>query len=59
MPATLYESRINHCWDCKEARKSPELLGKEELVIVQCKLCNCIMNAKARLPNATCPIGKF
>jgi hypothetical protein len=25
----------------------------------QCKECGCIMNAKTKLPNASCPLGKW
>ena len=25
----------------------------------QCKECGCIMNAKVKLPNASCPLGKW
>jgi hypothetical protein len=25
----------------------------------QCKECGCIMNLKTRLPNASCPLGKW
>jgi hypothetical protein len=25
----------------------------------QCKKCGCIMQAKTRLPNAVCPVGKW
>ena len=25
----------------------------------QCKKCGCIMNAKVKLPNASCPLGKW
>lgn len=25
----------------------------------QCKECGCVMNAKVKLPNASCPLGKW
>ena len=35
--------------------------GCEHLIKLthQCKECGCMMDAKTKLPNATCPIGKW
>lgn len=33
----------------------PELIQ----ATTQCKKCGCLMNAKTKLPNAECPIGKW
>jgi hypothetical protein len=45
----IYLQRINTCKAC------PDLLK----VIQTCKKCGCIVPAKALLPNATCPAGKW
>ena len=37
---------------CKEC---PELIQ----LTTQCKKCGCLMNAKTKLPNAECPLGKW
>jgi hypothetical protein len=37
---------------CKEC---PELIKLTH----QCKKCGCFMSAKTKLPNATCPLGKW
>ena len=36
-------------------------LGCDRLIKLtnQCKECGCFMNLKTKLPNATCPIGKW
>ena len=45
----IYNNRMSICENC------PELIK----VTKQCKICLCIMPAKARLPHADCPIGKW
>lgn len=44
-----FETRMAICRACPELWKHTE----------QCKKCGCFMNAKARLENAKCPIGKW
>lgn len=43
------ETRMNICNKC------PELIGLTK----QCKQCGCMMTAKTKLLQATCPIGKW
>ena len=43
------DERLKICHVC------PELIQ----VTSQCKKCGCFMNAKAKLPNASCPLGKW
>lgn len=45
----IYEKRMSICQSCPELIKTTK----------QCKICLCIMPAKARLPHADCPIGKW
>ena len=45
----LAETRMNICNKC------PELIGLTK----QCKQCGCMMTAKTKLLQATCPIGKW
>jgi hypothetical protein len=42
-------SRMKLCQEC------PELIQLTK----QCKKCGCIMHLKTKLPNATCPLGKW
>lgn len=44
-----YRHRLDICDKC------PELIQLTQ----QCKKCGCIMPAKAKLDNATCPLGKW
>lgn len=43
------EKRFDICISC------PKLIK----LTSQCKECGCIMNAKVKLPNASCPLGKW
>ena len=44
-----YKNRLNDCSAC-------EFFIKEKFT---CDICHCYMIAKALLPNATCPLGKW
>lgn len=43
------EERLNICLSCDKLIKLTK----------QCRECGCIMPAKVKLENATCPIGKW
>lgn len=43
------DERMSICIAC------PELIDLTK----QCKKCGCIMTAKTKLPNASCPLGKW
>lgn len=43
------EKRLNICLSCDKLIKLTK----------QCRECGCIMPAKVKLENATCPIGKW
>ena len=43
------KERMSICLEC------PELIK----ITNQCKECGCFMNAKTKLPNAWCPLGKW
>jgi hypothetical protein len=45
----IAEDRMDVCRSCEHFLK---MTG-------QCKKCGCIMAIKSKLPNATCPIGKW
>lgn len=45
----IAEHRFAICKEC------PELISATS----QCKKCGCLMNLKTKLPNASCPIGKW
>lgn len=45
----IFEKRFDICKSC------PELIQ----ITSQCKKCGCLMKAKAKLPNASCPLGKW
>lgn len=45
----IAEQRFNICLEC------PQLIK----LTSQCKECGCIMNLKTKLPNASCPLGKW
>lgn len=47
--ADTAEERLEVCKGCEFFIK----------VTTQCKKCGCIMAAKTKLPNASCPIGKW
>lgn len=44
-----YDKRMNICKSCEHFFKPTS----------QCKKCGCLMNLKAKLPHATCPIGEW
>jgi hypothetical protein len=50
--ASNASSRFDICRACEHAIEYPA--GQ-----LQCDVCKCWMNVKARLPNAQCPIGKW
>jgi hypothetical protein len=43
------QKRLDICTSCPELIKATH----------QCKQCGCIMNLKVKLPNASCPLGKW
>lgn len=45
----IFEQRFEICKAC------PKLIQ----ITGQCKECGCFMKAKAKLPNAVCPLGKW
>ena len=45
----IKQKRLGICKSC------PEFIN----LSTQCKKCGCIMNAKTKLPNASCPLGKW
>jgi hypothetical protein len=68
----IFPDRPARPWDLfnKKIGRVTDIIAKERLDICkqcdryvalthQCKECGCIMNAKTKLPNATCPLGKW
>lgn len=49
LPEKVSNKRLNICLGCDRLIKLTN----------QCKECGCFMNLKTKLPNATCPIGKW
>ena len=47
--ADIHKERMSICKAC------PELIE----LTSQCKKCGCFMNQKTKLPNASCPLGKW
>jgi hypothetical protein len=45
----VYLERLKDCYTCDRFIK----------ISKQCKECGCVMTAKAKLPHAVCPIGKW
>jgi hypothetical protein len=45
----LYTERMNICRSCEHLVK----------LTTQCKKCGCFMQAKTKLKNAACPLGKW
>lgn len=45
----LQKSRYSLCKEC------PEFIA----LTTQCKQCGCVMSAKTKLLNASCPLGKW
>lgn len=43
------QKRLDICFGCDRLIK----------LTTQCKECGCFMNAKTKLPHASCPIGKW
>ena len=48
-PEEVAQNRMSICKEC------PSYL----LLTHQCKECGCLMNAKTKMPHATCPLGKW
>jgi hypothetical protein len=46
---SLAKERMALCLECPSLIKATK----------QCKKCGCFMEAKTKLPNASCPIGKW
>lgn len=57
----VYRDRLATCAGCEHVRKTPvnPLALESKTLILQCKKCGCIMNAKARMSLGACPLGKF
>lgn len=68
----MKENRPARPWDLfnKNIGRVEDLLAKERMSIClecpklipitnQCKECGCIMSLKTKLPNASCPLGKW
>lgn len=49
VPIEIATERFSICKSCPQYIKST----------TQCKECGCIMKLKTKLPNASCPIGKW
>lgn len=45
----MYERRIAICNECEHLNKT----------VMQCRKCGCFMAAKARWPDASCPLEKW
>ncbi|MDO1560105.1 hypothetical protein Q0812_11775 [Brevundimonas sp. 2R-24] len=58
-----YERRLSICLDCPEIRfligRGASTVAPGTAPLLQCKVCNCVMNAKARLRSSKCPLGNF
>jgi hypothetical protein len=52
MENCFVEERLRICKQCPKVKIVAGLL-------MQCQMCGCIMNAKARLEKSQCPIGKW
>jgi hypothetical protein len=48
-PGSFAERRYEMCKSCEN------FMGRSKM----CKICNCMMPLKARLPSQTCPAGKW
>lgn len=68
----LFPDRPARPWDLfnKKIGRVTDIVAEERLDICkqcdkyislthQCKECGCIMNTKTKLPNASCPLGKW
>ena len=49
------QKRLEECLKCEHLHK----IKFRKKVIARCRKCGCIMNMKARLINAECPVGKW
>ena len=60
-PWDVLNSNIPRVDDAKYADRIAECAGCDRLLkpTFQCKECGCFMKLKARLEEATCPIGKW
>lgn len=47
VPLSVLQERLDVCSTCPQFIKATK----------QCKKCGCFMNLKAKLENATCPLG--
>lgn len=54
----IYAERIATCLSCPDARVF-DLGATDQTAIVQCRLCSCVMNAKARMRGGVCQVGRF
>lgn len=46
---TDFKKRIEICRKCEHLNT----------ILVQCKVCGCLLHVKARLENQSCPLGKW
>lgn len=51
----VYDARLRACSLCEHARH----LRTGRAAVIQCGLCKCLMNVKARLRGGACPEGRF
>lgn len=51
----LYNSRMKICLECPDLKQVKIIHSTSP----QCKRCGCMMEAKARLAHANCPINKW
>jgi ribosomal protein L32 len=60
-PWDLFNKNLGRVEDKLSKERLDICKGCEHLIPVthQCKECGCFMNAKTKLPNAVCPIGKW
>jgi len=52
-----YDARMNECRDCEESSILARTGGEHN--VLQCKICGCVMNAKSRMFDNACPMGRF
>ena len=60
-PWDLFNKKIGRVTDIVAKERMEICRGCPHLIKVthQCKECGCFMDAKTKLPNASCPIGKW
>ncbi len=51
---SMFKARITACDGCQE-----KLSGSLTKYLDQCRKCGCFIQAKARMKNETCPLGKW